>query len=114
MDYNRTVHSAIGTDPESVGLRDIVDLHKQALVDYASMGGQNIEVVHDGILPNFEVGDVVRKINKSIFKDGYWSNEVYKVVVILPYLRVSIKLVDEDGNAIGRKYPISVFKITHS
>jgi hypothetical protein len=92
----------------------MVDLHQQALVDYASMGGQNIEVVNDGIVPNFEVGYVVRKINKSIFKDGYCSNEVYKVVAILPYLRVSIKLIDEDGNPVCHKYPISVFKLTYS
>jgi hypothetical protein len=92
----------------------MVDLDQQALVDYASMGEKNIEVATDGIVPNFEIGDVVRKINKSIFKDGYWSNEVYKVVAILPYLRVSIKLIDEDANPIGHKYPISVFKLTHS
>ena len=114
IEYNSTVHSSIGTDPHSIGLKDMVDLHQQALVDYASMGGQNIEVVNDGIVPNFEVGDVVRKINKSIFRDGYWSNDVYKVVAILPYLRVSIRVIDEDGNPVGRKYPISVFKLTHS
>jgi len=114
IDYNSTFHSAIGTDPDSIGLKDMVDLHQQAMVDYASMGGKNIEVVNDGIVPNFEVGDVVRKINKCIFKDGYWSDEVYKVVAMVPYIRVSIRLIDEDGNPIGRKYPISVFKLTHS
>jgi hypothetical protein len=91
----------------------MVDLHQQALVEYASIGGRNIEVIHDGIVPNLEIGDVVRRNNKSIFKDGYWSNEVYQVVAILPYLRVSVKLLDEDGNPIGRKYPISVLKLIH-
>ena len=114
IDYNSTIHSAVGADPDSIGLKNMVHLHQQALVDYASMGGQNIETVNDGIVPNFEIGDVVRKINKSIFKDGYWSNEVYKVVAILLYLRVSIRLINEDGNPIGRKYAISVFKLTHS
>lgn len=114
IDYNSTVHSAIGIDPESVLLKVMVDVHQQALVDYASMVGKNSEVVNEGIVSSFEVGDVVRKLNKSIFRDGYWLNEVYKVVAILPYLRVSIKLIHEDGKPTGRKNPISVYKLTRS
>jgi hypothetical protein len=115
IDYSSSVHSSIETDPDSVGLKDMIDLHQQALVKCVSMGGKNIEVINDGIVPSFEVGDVVRKVNRSIFKDEYWSNEIYELVAILPYLKVSIKLVDENGKPIGRKYPISVLlKLTHS
>jgi hypothetical protein len=61
-------------DPESVGLKDIQDLNQQALVEYASMGGKNIEVVNERNVLSFGIGDIVREVKKSIFNDRYWSN----------------------------------------
>jgi len=74
IDCNSPAHTSIGMDPESVGLKDIQDLNQQALVEYASMGGKNIEVVNERNVLSFGIGDIVREVKKSIFNDRYWSN----------------------------------------
>jgi len=55
IDYNRSIHSSIGMDPKSVELKDLVDLHEQALVEYASMGGENIELINEGVVPSLKL-----------------------------------------------------------
>jgi hypothetical protein len=42
-------------DPKSVELKDLVDLHEQALVEYASMGGENIELINEGVVPSLKL-----------------------------------------------------------
>lgn len=92
--YNSRIHRSIGVAPKAVTKRNQRTIHRKLYGDSPVVLAK----------PKFRVGDRVRIVKyRYAFTKAYlrgWTNEIFKIAVVLPTDPITYQLVDETGEDI--------------